>query len=708
MKKRFRSINEFIPHAIWLMGDPSADCECKYCAKKAQREITASLSNILRTTPTSSPGPGPIRSKPSRDKGKGRDPNRIKEARHRDTRVYAAVQKPVQILEPSPNVMKQPMLVERTGDIRGMFAKAAQHVPRWFREGEVVWCALDPPIRDTEDGVALEYWPAIIEEIAFKSIPVPRNSASETTNAGPALGTPQASTSAIPPDLGVNTNEKGPMLDPTYEPLPWKISQYHRYKVQLLAISHSMTFDNADVLPYQVYMPPNEVIQLLTNFPVEKLDFDKVSLSKFNPSPASGRASVQEAIPPYAVALQIASALSSYWCLTDEYELKFQIPPAPIPQIQTPPPPSSISSHQPSAPQPSLPQFPPPQTLQQVIEAASRHNAQVSKATNGYYDNISTVHPETSASVRRTVTNILGVPPPPEQLSRTQFQGLWWGAERIWTDDFIRLKFPRRTLAPNGGNHILPPAGLGESALAAWRNSERDTAELGAGMRGVFLKIDGIMAVDVPTGNGTQKEARVCGRLFELADEDWVDPDEALVPDGPLDNLSNSPKPLSAGPSQSISQNGTKPQIVGDAKNASTSGPPMAMNLPRAPEGYKFRSILEPGFEFVGAMGLISGRYYPRVLRHPRVLPSVERALDRSTNLGETSNLWALEGLSGGYFNSVDPIRYKKSRTIMLLDADKEAISELQTYKQARLLAEQNPVGDGAGAADGMDVDDIY
>lgn len=134
----------------------------------------------------------------------------------------------------------------------------------------------------------------------------------------------------------------------------------------------------------------------------------------------------------------------------------------------------------------------------------------------------------------------------------------------------------------------------------------------------------------------------------------------------------------------------------------------MAMNLPRAPEGYKFRSILEPGFEFVGAMGLISGRYYPRVLRHPRVLPSVERALDRSTNLGETSNLWALEGLSGGYFNSVDPIRYKKSRTIMLLDADKEAISELQTYKQARLLAEQNPVGDGAGAADGMDVDDIY
>ncbi len=705
MKKRFRSINEFIPHAIWLMGDPSADCECKYCAKKAQREITASLSNILRTTPTSSPGPGPVRTKTVRDKGKGRDPNRIKEARQRDTRVYASVQKPVQILGPSPNVMKQPMLVERTGDIRGMFSKAAQRVPRWFREGEIVWCALNPPIRGTDNGVSLEYWPAIIEEISLKSVSVPRNSANQSSNADSTSGTPQPSTSAIPPDLGVNASEKGPMLNPTDEPLPWKIFQYHRYKVQMLAISHTLTFDNADVLPYQVYMPPNEVIQLLSDFPAEKLDFDKVSLSKFNPAPASGHVSIQEAIPPYAVALQIASALSSYWCLTDEYELKFQLPPTPIPNVQTPPPPMSISSYQ-----PSIPQFPPPQNLQQVIEAASRHNAQVSKATNGYYESVSTVHPEASASVRRTATNILGVPPPPEQMSRTQFQGLWWGSERIWTDDFIRLKFPRRTLAPNGGNHILPPAGLGESALAAWHNSERDTAELGAGMRGVFLKIDGIMAVDVPTGNGTQKEARVCGRLFELADEDWIDPDEALVPNGSLDKLSSPPKPPSAGPSQSISQNGTKTQVI--EKNTPTSGPPMAMDLPLAPEGYKFRPILEPGFEFVGAMGLISGRYYPRVLRHPRVLPSVKRALDRSTNLGETSNLWALEGLSGGYFNSVDPIRYKKSRTIMLLDADKEAISELQTYKQARLLAEQNPVGEvlhnGVGVSDGMDVDDIY
>ncbi|KAF8479814.1 hypothetical protein DFH94DRAFT_746103, partial [Russula ochroleuca] len=33
---RFRCIPEFVPHAIWLMTDPTLDrgnCECEYCIK---------------------------------------------------------------------------------------------------------------------------------------------------------------------------------------------------------------------------------------------------------------------------------------------------------------------------------------------------------------------------------------------------------------------------------------------------------------------------------------------------------------------------------------------------------------------------------------------------------------------------------------------------------------------------------------------------
>ena len=41
-RNKFRSVNEFIPHAMWLAkNDPTVACECKYCSgKKKQTEIS--------------------------------------------------------------------------------------------------------------------------------------------------------------------------------------------------------------------------------------------------------------------------------------------------------------------------------------------------------------------------------------------------------------------------------------------------------------------------------------------------------------------------------------------------------------------------------------------------------------------------------------------------------------------------------------------
>ena len=49
---RYRSINEFIPHAHWLMSDPTmntANCICKYCQRTPQRLITQTMTqaNVL-------------------------------------------------------------------------------------------------------------------------------------------------------------------------------------------------------------------------------------------------------------------------------------------------------------------------------------------------------------------------------------------------------------------------------------------------------------------------------------------------------------------------------------------------------------------------------------------------------------------------------------------------------------------------------------
>ena len=99
-------------------------------------------------------------------------------------------------------------------------------------------------------------------------------------------------------------------------------------------------------------------------------------------------------------------------------------------------------------------------------------------------------------------------------------------------------------------------------------------------------------------------------------------------------------------------------------------------------------------------MGLISGRYYPRILSHPRLRSTVGEALSRPAEKGGvviSDNLWALEGLSGGY------IRYKKSRIAMMQDADCDALTMLGDYAQ-----EKRSQLDGLADPMDMDVDEMY
>jgi hypothetical protein len=219
----------------------------------------------------------------------------------------------------------------------------------------------------------------------------------------------------------------------------------------------------------------------------------------------------------------------------------------------------------------------------------------------------------------------------------------------------------------------------------------------------VFLRLDSIFAVDVPTEDGgSTKEARVCGMLYELADEDWQEP-------------SMDPWSKSSGPdSKSIeSQPGTSTSggllVAGDqgvisARDGGTKHPNYP--LPQPPEGYRLRPILKPGYEFIGALGLISGRYYPRILSHPKLRPIVEKPFPETGSVATWDNLWALEGLSGGFFNSMDPIKYKKSRMTMIQDADREALSMLREFAEQKRLERKASIGN----FDNMDVDydDIY
>ncbi|KAF9006127.1 hypothetical protein BDQ17DRAFT_1389700 [Cyathus striatus] len=609
--KKFRSVNEFIPHAIWLYRDykrTPAACQCKYCAKKTQKEVTSTLSIFRSTSISSSPIPSANKARVVREKNISLHSNR---ERQRDQKVYASVQKALKpvnqtlSLKPSSHVLKQPMVAERNADIRAVTARTSMPLKRWYREGELVFCAIKPPIVGPSPDVVINVWPGIVEETKLKTMPGPR--------------------------------------DDKFLPIS---STVNMYKVLLLAVSHSLVVSDDEVLPYQAYSMPEGLIQALS---AQELDLNREKMKGFNPRPGDSGPSPNfvDASSPFVVAMHIGVELSKFFSLLDEYEFKYAVSHPPRAHI---PPPLSATS------------------LQSAIVAAGRHNAQIGTAS--------------------TSTIEVDIPRMPEERSSTRFQGLWWGAERIWADDFVRLKVSRIALAPDGTDNIYPPSGPGKKTVQHVMPMEVIHPNMVPGPADVWL-----------ANNCIQQEVRVCGMLYELADEDWEESEEHMNP------------PLSTEPTQSGSSIATtsapslgytpgpsplKPPSLPNFEPAvpvastsssdlpsspSYSSQPISTSqylLPEAPRGYRFRQIMPDECEMEMSLSLLSGRYYPRILDHPMLKATVAGARDPSEEAGMGSYLWALEGLNAGFYNAVDAQYYRKSRVRMMDDADKNAMAKLE------------------------------
>ncbi|KAJ7504318.1 hypothetical protein B0H11DRAFT_511367 [Mycena galericulata] len=583
-RSRFRSVPEFIPHAIWLMGDASVSCNCKYCSKKPQREITSSLG-ITRNSNSPSPS-RPLRPKtekvPKKEKAL-----RLGERLATKQHVFAAVQKPEPL--PSPHIQtKHVMLVERNNNLRDAIRLPPDGgLPRWFREGELVWVALQPEINGPGD-IAIKYWPAIVDEGKVDIHPEP-----------------------IPAD-NVSVDQGA---------IPWISRQCTAYKVQLLAISRSYKLPDSKIIPYQSHIVDPNILERMGELTVGDWDLSPEKLSSFDPcpTPPSPPPTFVEALTSYAVALQIASAFSGFWCLTDEWDAKLSLP------------------------TPATRPVPPPSSLQSAIEFAASNNAYVGSISSGPF-------PSRAQA-----------PPQPRVTIQTRFQGLWWGGERIWADDLVRLKVPRSCFAPTGAQHIFVPSGPGPKSQGLIDSRGADPSAYGAISRGLFMKLNTIYISD---GTG-KRECRVAGMLYELAEADWEDP-----------NLPRNSASISNG----LSSSTTLPPSSGQPVKLPIPGSSDTV-LPPPPTGYKFRPILPPGYEAVLSLSLISGRYYPRLLMHPLIKPYLDEVIpwDEKTMMA-VAHIWALEGLFGGYKNAIDPVKYKPHREKMMTDASREAMDALERY----------------------------
>ncbi|KAI0310399.1 hypothetical protein OF83DRAFT_1031400, partial [Amylostereum chailletii] len=683
---RFRSIPEFVAHAHWLMTDPTLDranCECKYCTKTPQRQISARLGY---TQPAATPGP----SHPSRNAGP-----RARRVRQ-NAPPYAVVQKRKVKPPPPPptnrahSPPRQHKVHNRYDDVQAMYADLGLPLRRWFREGELIWVALQPPIFGDAEDINIAFWPALVKEHQVRSEAIPRD--------------------VPPPPPGPEDAEGAQYEDAS--PTPWTVEQHTEYTVKLLGINYDTTVLDANALPYVGYTPTQQLLNAMGAVPPAHLTLDAADIASFVPcppdvdavnlDPARRRARFRAAVAPYSIALQTANTLTHYWTPTDEWECRFAVPP---------PSPASAAA---------------PET---GVDARGH----------------SSVAPGASADeLRRLTRRIVGTLPASGVATQTRYQGLWWGSERIWVDELVRLKASRRQLAPQGAPHIFAPSGPSAATLAVVGGAAPapGEAELGAIDRGLFLRLDALFVVDVPDGEGgSVAEARASGTLYELADEDWEETEaraqgpstprktsgEAAPAAGTIAAIESTvvavdgAQPTSAAPSSTpppppppdisappILTTTTTTTHATPSTSASASKVQRATSvpLPAPPENYKFRPILAPGHEVVISLTLISGRYYPALLSHPLLRPILQRMFEdnaeaeaeaaaggteadaagagaakaaKATATAEKAKplenqfLLSLAGLSPGFGNSVEPYAWSPSRTAAAKEADKES-----------------------------------
>ncbi|KAH7890844.1 hypothetical protein F5I97DRAFT_91417 [Phlebopus sp. FC_14] len=699
--KRFRSVPEFIPHALWLLTDSTlnrANCACKYCNKKPQREITASMGLLpKRSTPPSAP--------PQRSIAKNKvvvfvassatASTSVRQTRERPT-PYAAVRHTPRPMK-QPQGPKQAMLRERNSDLRSAYGPGIQ-LRRWYRDGELLWCALNPPIPGlTGEKDEIVFWPGLVEEGRMKAeaAMLPKTGDEAISGSGQAGGPGESSTAAANGDASRSTLDEDKRV-------PWTVIQSLSYKVKLLGIPYTYFIPADQVLPYQAHAPSDELIQAIHRVPLEQMNTDA---DAFRPT---DKTTFAEAAAPFALAVQIAANLAGYWTPTDDWEYKFSIP-----------------IHTPGVPRPMA--APPRpvnggQSLDSVMNASMTYNASLTSTLTGagpssfpQFPGLPANHGSISGPVALTQT-----------VTQTRYQGLWWGAERIWTDELVRLKLSRAQIAPEGAENIVPPAGPSRKSLEYAKTISEgaemnDNMSIGAAGRGVFMRLDGLYVADIPKADGsTGKECRATGMLYELVDEDWEGDlaegagnsgkgKEKEVSGGaatpqiavnstngrnspisrPTEAVSSDAQPVdgaASGVGTPVTRSGSAPKDKVRSANEQLSHPILSspFSLPIPPDGFKFRPILTPGHEAVLSLTLLAGRYYPRILRHPLLEPAVESALNNEGAFMETGQLWALEGLTPGAYNTMDPVRWRPTRVIMVREADKEARRGLEEHWAAR------------------------
>jgi hypothetical protein len=194
-----------------------------------------------------------------------------------------------------------------------------------------------------------------------------------------------------------------------------------------------------------------------------------------------------------------------------------------------------------------------------------------------------------------------------------KFQGLWWGCERIWIGDLVRLRQKRYHFNDATQAALLDPV----------------PEPYSQGRAALFLQIEMITKDE---GDGIGSGHCVVGSLYEAVRGDWVEPCSSppiissleaetgaiTDPNGKLQN-----DPHSNSPSGPVKVVGTTNNSSGQQTLANThplpDKPTIAYYypLPDPPPRSRWRLVHSPMQNMTVPIANIAGRYYPELSFHP-------------------------------------------------------------------------------------------
>ncbi|KZV68216.1 hypothetical protein PENSPDRAFT_754249 [Peniophora sp. CONT] len=687
---RFRSIPEIVPHALWLMTDPTMDrsnCNCKYCSKRQQSAVSQQYGFPSQAFRGSA---APTASQSSKRRNRNHQPyaavQRTKALKAQTENVQTAKKRKRETVQESQRTAqleppKETVPNERISDLisAAMRLGPERRTRRFHRQGELVWCMLAVPIRAAlpgDNATSITMWPAIIREWGTIQEFVAREDY-EQPPSGMIDAEELARIEAGRPRVAAGHHYAGEgQVGNQYR-------SFHRtrYSAQLLAIDAQIRVLDDCVLPYPAWAPPASLLSILSEIPTDRLDYKREycppATMLEQPSQQDIETAFVHAAAPYSVALEAAAELAALWSVTDEW------------------------------------------------------NAETLNADNQE-------EPETRyqglwwGPERIWVGDLVQLKMPRKQLQGPMLRDPFKVEDReeeVGAGDrgvFMHLKSLKpvemRTLDGQVHTEICASGELFEVAEdpaclstqipqeegdevqrkmtdAAKRAHERQVDEAARGVEGLDVNA---------SGNGSAKgKEREDVAMRPTSDVAPAPPTDVTFPNPdptvPIDQT--VPAMLDALGAPSANTNGVPPRTdIGGL-----SGPAnVEEQLPPAPPPFAFRPLLlEAGHEASVSLDLLGGRYYPGILQHPLLFNIrqmiIDAAIHRPDEMppAESEAVLALEGISPGYNCAMSPTRMIVGRKKAIERAEARAV-ELLKGSWARKANGMNGVQEVNGGGDGM------